>query len=175
MKNFFSIVLIITIISPLWLFYSIIQYEKYLNRKEIKKFLISSIDRNELVLLKFSYKETKTNLKWEHSKEFEYNGEMYDVVDKEITCDSVFYWCWRDNEETKLNKQLESIVKHASGNSPKKTERSQNLLSFLNSLFPDSHNYDYNFDRDKKLFLISLYLFNYTSQFIIPDTPPPKV
>ena len=174
MKKIISIFLIISIISPLWLFHSIVQYEKYTTKKEIKKFLISNINKSELVLLKFSIEETKTKLRWEHSKEFEYNNEMYDVVEKEVISDSVFYWCWWDKEETKLNRKLESLVKLATENHPKNRDRSERLTNFLNSFFA-GFSFNQNFyDNGTKHDLFSRYLLNYISLNITPDTPPPK-
>lgn len=43
-------------------------------------------------------------------EEFEFNNQMYDIVDKVISKDSVQYWCWWDFKETKLNKQLDELL-----------------------------------------------------------------
>jgi len=174
LKRTISILLIITIISPLWFLYSIIQYEKYITKKEIKRFLVSKIDKNELVLLKFSIEETNTKLRWEHSKEFEYQGEMYDIVQKEIKSDSIYFWCWWDHEETKLNKQLESLVSQASGSHQQNRERSQRLNTFFNSLFINSFSYNNNFGNEFRSALFPRYIIDYSSRYLIPDTPPPK-
>ncbi len=55
-----------------------------------------------MVRLKFSKTEITTKLNWKHSKEFEFNNQMYDVVDKVVTRDSIRYWCWWDFKETEI-------------------------------------------------------------------------
>ena len=58
--------------------------------------MIAGIDKSELVLFKFSKEETTTKLNWKHAKEFEFNQQMYDVVEKQVSKDSIHYWCWWD-------------------------------------------------------------------------------
>lgn len=105
---------------------SYLKWEKKIIKREIKHKIIAGIDKNELVKLEFGYDELK-NLRWEHSKEFEYNGEMYDIVETEIKKEKVIYYCWWDNEETKLNRQLNNLLniawsEHSNDpNSPLKT------------------------------------------------------
>jgi hypothetical protein len=62
------------------------------------------------MLLKFSTQEAAENLDWEHDAEFEYRGEMYDVIHATITADSATYWVWWDTEETQLNNELKLLV-----------------------------------------------------------------
>ncbi len=78
-------------------------------KKSVKKTITEHIDKNLLVRLSFN-KDEITKLKWEHSKEFEYKSEMYDIVHKEIKSDSIVYWCWLDNEETQLEKSLNILI-----------------------------------------------------------------
>ena len=51
--------------------------------------MIAGIDKKELVFFEFSHTENQQKLKWKHSKEFEFNGEMYDVVKKITSTDSI--------------------------------------------------------------------------------------
>lgn len=68
----------------------------------------------------FSKVETETLLRWEHSKEFEYEGEMYDVVRAETRNDSVFYTLWWDHEETEINQKLARLTKEQHSRTPQK-------------------------------------------------------
>lgn len=103
-------------------------------RRETKHRMIEGIDRDELVLLVFADSQLG-GLKWEHSREFEYKGQMYDVVYKEKTRDTTKYWCWWDHKETKLNKQLASALSGVFDNHPEKKARQAQLISFLKSLY----------------------------------------
>lgn len=97
--------------------------------------MISGLKEGELVTLSFSTQEAEAKLDWEHSKEFEYNGQMYDVVESKITADSAVYVCWPDDDETLLNKQLKGIVAVALGHHQKSKESRKNLISFFKSVY----------------------------------------
>lgn len=173
-KKLISILLIISIVSPIYLFLGIVRFEKYIAKKQIKKILVSNIDRDQLVCLKFSLLESSSQLRWKHSKEFEFNGEMYDVVEKEIRNDSVYYWCWWDKKETKLNKKLDALVKRATERLPLNSHKKQTLNNYLSSFFNNfSSHYDFN-DTQRKAESFTIYLCNYTSRSLKPDIPPPK-
>ena len=174
MKKAVSILLIFSVVSPFWLFFSILQFEKHSLKKEIKRNIIAGINKSELVLLKFSKEEIKTKLRWEHSKEFEYNNEMYDIVESEAKNDSIFYWCWWDYEETNLNKKLDMLVKHASGMNKKNTEQANRITNFFSSFYYNNFADDYNIESPISKAAFPICLLNYSSRNTIPDTPPPQ-
>ncbi|PTB91022.1 hypothetical protein C9994_16285, partial [Marivirga lumbricoides] len=109
MKVFASISLFIILFAPGLITYSWLSHQKRAVKHEVKWKMIAGMDKNELVLLKFTSEEAKV-LKWEHAKEFEYQNEMYDVVEQQTIGDTTYYWCWWDHEETALNKQLSLLV-----------------------------------------------------------------
>lgn len=154
----------------LWL-----KHELKLTKREVKRQLIQGLDDSELVSLKFSKSEKDKILKWKHSKEFEYGGEMYDVISFEEKGDSVFYKCWWDNKETKLNKQLANLLNSAMGNNPKNKENEKRLVNFYKSLFhqniakPD----ELNNIVDSKLYC-SLKVSFYNINSPAPPVPPPE-
>lgn len=104
-----SIILFLVLVGPLGVTYLWLNYQKKQVKREIKWSIIHGIDREELTVLKFGQEEA-SQLKWKHSKEFEFKGDMYDIVDSEVHGDSIIYWCWWDHKETKLNKQLTQLV-----------------------------------------------------------------
>lgn len=112
-----------------------LQLRKYAVRKEVKRSLIAGIDKDELVLLKFSKTEVEEKLRWKHSKEFEFDGWMYDIVSVETNTDSVFYRCWWDNEETQLSRQLNQLASSAFGNDQKRQEKQTHFTQFTRTLF----------------------------------------
>jgi hypothetical protein len=119
-------------VTCLWL-----KHQKKQVKREVKWRIIDGIDKSELVLIQLTKAEAEKKLDWEHSKEFEFEGEMYDVVDVEETTDSIKYWCWWDYEETALNKKLAEVVNGLLGNHPEKREKEQKLISFYQSLFSE--------------------------------------
>ncbi|MEX2485463.1 MAG: hypothetical protein WED10_12910, partial [Brumimicrobium sp.] len=98
--------------------------EKYVVRKSIKHKIIEGIDADMLVHLSFAKADTAMKLDWKHSKEFAYNGEMYDIVERTYSEDSVKYALWWDNEETQLNKKLNQLASNYMNGSPEHENKS---------------------------------------------------
>ncbi len=123
--------------APAMVTYLWLEYQKKQIKREVKWKIIEGIDKSELVLIQLSKSEAAEKLEWEHSREFEFEGEMYDVVEFAETTDSIKYWCWWDYEETKLNKNLAKVVNNLFGNHPDKQKKEQKLISFYQSLFSE--------------------------------------
>jgi hypothetical protein len=169
-----GILLIILLVVPVATTYVFLRYQKKQVKREIKWKMIAGIDKEELVLLKITEKE-KGLLCWEHSKEFEYLGEMYDVVESNIVGDTTFYRVWWDHKETKLNRQLQELVSMAMGKNQKKQENQKRLLSFFKSLYfaeaTDLQNYN-----DTKLNRKFWFRPNFYQSFThSPPVPPPEI
>ncbi len=140
----------------------------------VKENMISGVEKHELILLKFTEKECQTKLNWEHSKEFEYNNQMYDIVATQMEGDTTYFWCWPDNEETELNKKLNDLLAYTLGKNPERKDAQNQLVDIFN-LF-------YHFQS-----LENVHVFNqicpinsyYTFSSIIfsssPAVPPPEL
>lgn len=148
------------------------QVQKFHIKKQVKEKIEKGIDKEKLVLLKFTYNESKTKLRWEHSKEFEYKHQMYDIVDIEYKEDSIYYWCWHDKEETEINNQINHIAKNLLPNQ-NHTNQFKAKKNLSKNLYCESF-------IKKEVLLntldINLIYFHkiYSSQFYSPLTPPPK-
>lgn len=173
MKKLTTIILFISLIAPFVIGLRTYDVQLKKLKKSVKKTIAEHIDRSLLVRLSFN-KDEITKLQWEHSKEFEYNSEMYDIVHKEIKSDSVVYWCWLDNEETNLEKSLNNLIAKSLGESQndkpskdiikqliKKTFISQTALLYTNT-YTELNNY----------FNISSKRFN--SIILEISSPPPE-
>lgn len=161
-------------VAPVATTFVILQIQKKQVRKEVKWKMIAETDREELVLLKFTEEEKQTKLNWKHSKEFEYKGEMYDIVETSIVGDTTYYWVWWDYEETKLNRQLNELVSFALGNNPKNQENQKRLNKFFKSLY-----FSEDVKKDTFIFLDikNKYYFGqkiYHSISHSPPAPPPE-
>ncbi|MEP0367577.1 MAG: hypothetical protein ABJN36_07150 [Cyclobacteriaceae bacterium] len=130
-----SILLFLLLLAPFLGTYTWLHYQKHTIRKSIKRKLISITQKEELVLLKFKKTEVDSKVRWEHSKEFEYQDEMYDIVESRSFGDSIHYYCWWDHEETALNRQLDELLVNALGGDDKRRSTKDTLIVFLNSLY----------------------------------------
>ncbi|MFO7723062.1 MAG: hypothetical protein R6V49_07560 [Bacteroidales bacterium] len=135
MKKIAVILLLLTLIAPFYGTWSWLEVQKKKVKRTIKWRIIEGIDKEELVLLSFSHPEAKSSLRWIHSREFEYQGEMYDIVEVIEDADSIHYRCWWDYEETTLNRELRKIVASVFGNSDQTKEKMQRLNLFCSTLF----------------------------------------
>ncbi|TFV94361.1 hypothetical protein E4S40_10050 [Algoriphagus kandeliae] len=76
---------------------------------QLKENMESRINRNpndkRIKTLVFTQEESQTLLDWEHEREFEYQGEMYDVLEIKEKGDQIEYLVWHDQEESELKKR----------------------------------------------------------------------
>jgi hypothetical protein len=87
-----------------------LHYEKGRAKRHMIE-MLKKKEAGEVITLKMGQKGY-SNLKWEHDQEFEHQGEMYDLVAKELQGDSIILQCIHDKKETSINK---SIVKFIAG------------------------------------------------------------
>lgn len=97
--------------------------------------MTEGLSSDQLVLIKLSQADSKTQLDWKHSKEFEYQGQMYDVVRSEVKNDCIYYWCWWDHKETSLNKTLNALSTKAAEKDPLQQENRYLLKQFFKMLY----------------------------------------
>ena len=138
--------------------------------------MVAGIDQNELVLLKFSKEEAEKQLRWEHSKEFEYEGQMYDVVSKEIKGDTIYYRCWWDHEETALNKKLQELVAQTFDKDKDKQRTQKQLTNYFQSFFCSTlFEWQATVPEDLvEIYQTIVYEDNFSTIRLSPPTPPPQ-
>ncbi|WP_452230171.1 MULTISPECIES: hypothetical protein [unclassified Lacinutrix] len=168
-----GILLLFCLITPVVSTFTFLHFQKRRVRREVKGKMITGINKNELVLLKFTEAETQTEIRWEHSKEFEFKGQMYDIVEKHVEGDNTYYWCWWDHEETKLNKQLDRLLTNVLGNIQKRQEKKNQLTDFFKKLFHENqeNHLAITSKQEKKHFS---YTEGFSTFYHAPPIPPPR-
>ncbi len=168
-----GISLLFSLFAPVAATFVYLQYQKKQIKREVKWNMITGIDRDELVLLTFSKEETETELRWKHSREFEYKGEMYDIVEKRVDGDQISYWCWWDHEETTLNRQLDGLLAQVMGKNPERKQQESHLTEFFKNLYFEweSVELDEFKSPDKTTFF---YANRFQSIGLSPPIPPPR-
>ena len=63
-----------------------------------------------LVFNKEDIEKGRLDFKWIHSREFKYNGDMYDIVSKEETEEQLIVHVINDTKEKKLEEEFEKTV-----------------------------------------------------------------
>jgi len=133
-----GIILLFCLAAPIAAMFTFLHYQKKHVRREVKHQIIAGIDRSELVLLKFTPEDATTNLDWKHAKEFGYQESMYDIVEMEFHNDSIHFWCWWDNKETALNKQLNSLLAGVWNDDPTQQKNKEHIAKLYKSFFFES-------------------------------------
>jgi hypothetical protein len=166
--------LLCVIMATPMLAYLWLHIQKTLARYSVRELLRESPVKNELVLLKFTSSESETKLKWEHSREFEYDHQMYDVVETKVIGDTIYYWCWWDRRETRLNQQLSDWAGKVFHTDPQNREKHCWLLSYFKSLYFIENFYPHLLPPESWRLRYNDYCYLYDSTAIQPPAPPPK-
>lgn len=168
---FFSIALL----APFWLSYSVLYVQRLLIKAEVEEMMEKQVGPAELVTLTFLKQDAGEQLEWEHSREFRYKGQFYDVVGVLEHQDSVTYTCWWDKAETLVAETMERLVEQengAEGKARKNTDRLPDLFKQPFSLQTSS------WEAYWKLNRVSLFFHFSTSCKSIPISkacPPPEI
>ena len=63
-----------------------------------------------LIFNKEDIEKGRIDFRWIHSREFKYNGDMYDIVEKKETDEQLIVYCINDTKEKKLEEEFEKRV-----------------------------------------------------------------
>lgn len=174
MRKVIPIFFVLFLSAPFWGAFSWLKMEKHLVRKSIKHKIIDGIDHDLLVHKSFAKKDTAILLKWKHAKEFSYEGEMYDIVSRSYTKDSISYTLWWDNEETLLNRKLEQLTNNFIHDSPERNDKSSHFGFVIKHFFcADIPTFSMLHLGETKTAYWP-YLKQKTLKYYSVDSPPPK-
>ncbi len=105
-------------------------------KSEVKRLIKSAVPEEQLVVFSLT-PETMHGFSWIHSKEFRYNGEMYDVVRKvSVSAGNTELYCIHDVKESGLFAHLDRLVKDAMNHDRKGPGLLKVLSAFYTGLFP---------------------------------------
>lgn len=110
MKQFISWGILFLFLANIGGFFFVFKIQEYAIKRDIKTKIKQGVPENELYTFVLT-DDNQHEFEWEHSKEFEYKGLMYDVVYKTNNPDgSVTLQCVSDVQETQLFKNLENYL-----------------------------------------------------------------
>lgn len=175
MKKLICIGFLTSILSPTLITYYSFHYRSSFIKEEVDSHIEKGVEEDELILLKFSHEETQTLLRWEHAREFEYNQQMYDIVESEALEDSMYYWVWWDIEETELKKEYEEIITDLLGVKKNTTNQSMRLKIAFRSIYFLEHSADLTLLARKQEVAYSKIQYDLLTLFYAPPSPPPKI
>lgn len=172
MKLVRAIMLLGILFLPFVFLYQGWSVKMYQHRKAIKAQLLADTPNEALVTLTITNRQAE-QLNWAHEREFQHNGEWYDIVRTDTLGDTLVYHCWWDHEETQLYQQLKLLLAQHYGTHTPETSQEQQCQQLLRHLFIVnfysihhlvSHASIINVDISQSL----------STTFLQPVTPPPQ-
>lgn len=126
--------------------YSWFFLQKQFLKREAKRIIERTIGEDQFIKLSFTKKKIRNMLTWENEHEFEFQGNMYDVVKTNTYADSVVYICWLDKKETKLNSKLVYLLNSKLISNSTSTKNQIQVFSIFKILYFDQKFENQNFD-----------------------------
>jgi hypothetical protein len=127
----------------------------------------------ELRLLAFTPEQAHL-LRWEHDREFEYQGQMYDIVRTYQHHDTTYFECWPDHEETRLKRKMNSLLVNETNGAPFPSENEKRLFDFFKSLVSPHAAMMWNTADNLTSILPDKPVYYYSNHYCRPPSPPPK-
>lgn len=137
--------------------------------------MIAGIADKDLVHFYFDLASNNfLSLKWKHSKEFEYKGNMFDIVKADTVKNIAHYICFPDKQETALNKMFVKQLNDYFAGNKEHEKRQVSIQHFVCSFYCSNFNtLHYGFPNKQTINIVTHFLF--ISQFELNYTaPPPK-
>jgi len=146
-------------------------YYKYLGMEQTDK--PSKEEMIEILIFnKEDIQKGKIDFKWIHSREFKYNGDMYDIVKKEETDKQLIVHCINDTKEKKLEKDFEREIEKNTSNKQQKSENNNPFKTLITEATTESVS---KLAEEKKLKYGVNYFESYKPISMEILSPPPKV
>jgi len=162
------------LVDPVVATFTWLHCQKTAVKREVKRQMIAGFDKDELVIFQFTKEEVRTELRWEHPQEFEYEQQMYDVVIRMTVGNTVYFWCWLDHEETKLNRRMEKLTAQTFRTDHDSRDKHERMISFFKSLYCPVYSDWYGPTPSSLAKQFCPFLDLYASITIQPPTPPPQ-
>lgn len=144
-------------------------------RKSVKHSIEMNLAPSDLLDFHFTIAELDSDLlKWEHKKEFEYQGQMYDVLAADTCENEVHYLCFADNEESLLRYGYKQKLADALAENTSSKDYLVHFQNFFSALVWQKENgFLRNFNFANKYFLANQLA---STQFKVGVlSPPPNV
>ena len=132
MKKFISSILLLILFLNIIGYHFIFQVQQYKVKEDMREH-INSEDIRNATELRFSLADL-TKLKWEDENEFTFNGEMYDVIQKNESNGELILQCIKDKKETHLVNNYAKLSKETQGD-PSSKNKSTVLLKLITGIF----------------------------------------
>lgn len=173
-KSTFAIVLLMVFSSPVWVTHLALKNHLLEIKREVKRSILAGIPEKDQVVIKLHSSEL-SSLYWEHETEFEFEGNMYDVIRSTEIGDSIMYYCFKDHAESTIKRKLTTLLHDIRKEDGKSHQQVEKLQSYFTSLFPNRAFTLNSVWVDVKPVDYGRLRFAIQSTHSPPPTPPPNI
>ncbi|MBN8684834.1 MAG: hypothetical protein J0L99_19450 [Chitinophagales bacterium] len=136
MRHLLSVLLLLALLLPSAGSWLCLQQALKTQRRTVKYQLLQGLDRDQLQMFAFSKNDAARVLHWEHTREFEYQGQRYDVAEQRESSDSLYLLCLWDSRESQIHQQIKSLLSAALADAPlQHSAAGKQVLHFFKTLF----------------------------------------
>lgn len=156
-------------------FYAYLSYQKEDIRENIEQKIIKNLHKSELNLIIANEKNLK-KLNWEREgKEFEFEGDFFDIVFTEIKSGITYYYCFKDKDEKILEAKINQLLQNQDDGLPQNQDKTiLQLLLELFTVYPINV-FHFNYFSIKNLSDFPKYTFPFSSEYVLKLKHPPQV
>ncbi|MCX6232259.1 MAG: hypothetical protein NTZ33_12030 [Bacteroidetes bacterium] len=166
MRKYISYISLFIILFNIGGYYIWFSVQQFRIQREIEVSIIKELKDKDLILIEVANNQ-KSEIRWiEPDKEFDLNGEMYDVVRIKFQKDRISYYCINDVKE-------EELIAKFKNTHNKKKEIDKNIKYVFNFQFFQQQHSIINNKYSSDFIFPSLVLL-YKSKSIEIKSPPPK-
>ena len=172
--NILAIILLGCLTLPFVAEWSMLSIRENKIEKAVEELLTAGSDASLQRIIRIG-RNDQQSLKWEHKKEFEYQGVMYDVISVFESDDSIDYLCRLDLDETAVKKKMHHLLSETKAQYPKNRSLQTQIFHFFHSLIAPIPGLSEQID------IGSTPLVSACPSLVIgrlanaPSTPPPKL
>ncbi len=170
---FAALILVYNTSGYIIVYQQLISLTRYNNHKAIEQKQV----KEKIILLSFlkSDIENKTiDFVWKHSREFKFNGSMYDIVERYDTKDSVHFYCFLDKKENKLKADFNKHFEHDKGDKKNNSNGRRMPAPQLTDMFQSNNSVVEPYSK-RQDFFSSLDTIYHNNEPDIPSPPPKEV
>ena len=174
MKATIATILLALLLLPFGGSYLFLGLKKSQAKKQAALAIANVENPVEIVELSFSENQLQNDLRWEHAGEFEYQGQMYDIISKEVKGDTTYFKVYWDKVETLVNQRLKELIAlHLNGDDDQSDDAmlvlSLSKAIYLQPSFNSTSLFQY---RKEPQFIETPIFYSYSISGI--DAPPPR-
>lgn len=173
MRKIFSILFLIVFLFNIMGYYPVFLLRQQNIRNELTDIINQNIASGILTVLSFE-KSQINSIQWLKKNEFNYQGDLFDIVMTEISENGkIYYYCFLDKKEKHLLVQLEKHVSRSIADNDKNQKSERNFIKNLTKDFFAIENEFLITSNAIELDFIAI-VSDYHSLIPTKEAPPPK-